>query len=146
VSGYYDRSGKYRRPGSTGSTSRRGSEGWWTYAAARPANRIGISPELPAARTVGWNIAFITAEAAGCAVAHYACGVPWWQLAAGFAAVLALGVAAFAYVVTIATPRALARHHARLRSHALGYGAAVPPRPVRSSARTADTTGTGRAA
>ena len=97
---------------------------------------------------VGWNVAFIVAEAIGCAVAHYACGVPWWQLAAGFAAVLALGGAAFAYVALVATPRALRRHHARLRSHAIQsqtgpQSRAVPQAQVSSPART---TGEGRAA
>jgi hypothetical protein len=49
--GYYDRSGKYHRPGST---SRYG--GWWTYAAGRPSNGIGIGLELPPGRAVAYNI------------------------------------------------------------------------------------------
>src|SRR4051812_48134570 len=49
--GYYDRSGKYHRPGSI---SRYG--GWWTYAAGRPSNGIGIGLELPPGRAVAYNI------------------------------------------------------------------------------------------
>jgi hypothetical protein len=49
--GYYDRSGKYHHPGST---SRYG--GWWTYAAGRPSNGIGIGLELPPGRAVAYNI------------------------------------------------------------------------------------------
>jgi hypothetical protein len=49
--GYYDRSGKYHCPGSI---SRYG--GWWTYAAGRPSNGIGIGLELPPGRAVAYNI------------------------------------------------------------------------------------------
>src|SRR3954447_11501418 len=102
--GYYDRTGKYHRPGSA---SRHG--GWWTYAAPRPSNGIGIGLELPRGRAIAWNVAFIAAEATGALIAHIAFGVAWWQLAAGFTAVLVLGVALFVYVITVATPRATRR-------------------------------------
>jgi hypothetical protein len=49
--GYYDRSGKYHRPGSA---SRYG--GWWTYAAGRPSNGIGIGLELPPGRAIAYNV------------------------------------------------------------------------------------------
>jgi hypothetical protein len=145
VSGYYDRTGKYHRPGST---SRSG--GWWTYAAPRPSNAIGISPELPTGRAVAWNVMFVAVEVIGAAAAHVAFGVSWWQLAAGLAAVLVLGGALLAYVVLIGTPRALRRRQALLRAHL----ANPRPRPddetsagtSATRATTTNTTGTGRAA
>src|SRR3954465_4315253 len=99
--GYYDRTGKYHRPGGG---SRHG--GWWTYAAPRPSNGIGITHELPTGRMIAWNVAFAAAEAIGVMVAHLAFGVAWWQIAAGFVAVLLLGGVLLAYAITVATPRA----------------------------------------
>jgi hypothetical protein len=49
--GYYDRSGKYHRPGTS---SRYG--GWWTEAAHRSSNGIGIGLELPPGRALAYNI------------------------------------------------------------------------------------------
>ncbi len=111
---------------------------------------MGISPELPTWRAVAWNVGFVAVEAIGAAAAHVAVGVSWWQLAAGFAAVLAFGGALLAYVVLIGTPRALRRHEALLRAHL----ANPRPRPVdepsagtsATRATTTNTTGTGRAA
>ena len=33
--------------------------GWWTYAAPRRTNGIGMTPELPTGRAVAWNAAFV---------------------------------------------------------------------------------------
>jgi hypothetical protein len=142
VSGYYDRSGRYHRPG-----SHSWREGWWTYAAPRASNGIGIGLELPSGRAVGWNVAFVAAEVLGAVVVHVAFGVAWWQLVASFAGVLVLGGALLAYAVLVATPRALRRHEALLRAHLTG------PRLLAGEAGSAATTttstagdGTGRAA
>jgi len=111
VSGYYDRTGKYHRPG-----SHSWREGWWTHSVPRPSNGVGISPELPSGRAVGWNVAFVAAEVLGSVIVHVTFGVAWWQLGAVFAAVLVIGAALLAYVVLIATPRAQRRHEALLRA------------------------------
>jgi hypothetical protein len=63
--GYYDRSGKYHRPGST---SRYG--GWWTYAAGRPSNGIGIGLELPPGRAVAYNVIGVIWLTAGGVLAY----------------------------------------------------------------------------
>lgn len=93
TAGYYDRSGRYHRPGSAT------REGWWAYAAPRASNRIGISLELPPGRAVGWNVAFFGAEALGAVAVHVLYGIEWWQLAAAFGTVLAVAVALFAFAV-----------------------------------------------
>ena len=93
---------------------------------------------------------FVAAQAVGAAAAHFASGVAWRRLAAGFAAALAFGGALLAYVVLISTPRALRRHQAPPRAHL----ANPRPRPddetsagtSATRATTTNTTGTGRAA
>lgn len=73
--------------------------GWWTYAAPRVSNGIGIALELPPARAVAWNVVFVLTEAVGVLAAHYVFGVSWWQLAAGVATVLGGGAALLTYVI-----------------------------------------------
>jgi hypothetical protein len=81
--GYYDRSGKYHRPGSA---SRYG--GWWTYAAGRPSNGIGIGLELPPGRAIAYNVIGLIWLTAGGVLAYRWVSLPctclplprclWW--------------------------------------------------------------------
>jgi hypothetical protein len=100
--------------------------------------------ELPRGRAIAWNVAFIAAETIGAVVAHIAFGVAWWQLGAGLAAVLLLGVALLVYVVTIATPRANRRHKAQLRAHVSTRQ--FPAGDPSSAGQSTNTSHTGRAA
>jgi hypothetical protein len=143
--GYYDRTGRYHRAGSASRTG-----GWWSYAAPRPSNGIGITPELPRGRAVTWNVALVAVEVIGAVTAHFVFGVGWWQLVASFAAVLVLGGGLLIYGITGATPRALRRHEALLHGHLASSrlrpddGGSVGTSATRTT--TTNTTSTGRAA
>jgi hypothetical protein len=85
--GYYDRSGKYHHPGST---SRYG--GWWTYAAGRPSNGIGIGLELPPGRAVAYNIIGLIWLTAGGVLAHREGVLALYLSALAVLSVVGLGV------------------------------------------------------
>jgi hypothetical protein len=125
VSGYYDRSGRYHRPGSS---SRSG--GWWTYAAPRPSNGIGIGLEIPSGRACAWNVALLAWGVVGTFVARHL-GATWAELALGAAGVVVIGGAVLAYGIGVATPRAARRHRALLRAHSVtGQEQAVKATPA----------------
>ena len=84
----------------------------------RRKNRIGITDELPRWRTIGWNIVFVAVEASLICWAHFSAGVSWTAIGLGLGGVTVAGVALFAYVALVGTPRAIRRHHAQLRAYA----------------------------
>src|SRR3954468_24424078 len=92
--GCYGRDGKYiapRAPREGGSSVK--VPGIVLLPSYRRKNGIGITAELPSWRSVGWNVALIAVEACLVYWAHFAVGVAWTTLGAGFTAVAVLGVA-----------------------------------------------------
>jgi hypothetical protein len=116
MTGYYRRNGRYITA-RTSSSSRLRSSGLVVLPNERRKNCIGISDELPAPRSIAWNVAFLGFEGCLIAWAHFVVGVSWSTIAAGFAAVVAFGVALITYALKVYTPRATRRHRELLESY-----------------------------
>src|SRR3954466_13698345 len=113
--GYYRRDGRFVPPASTLRPTRRREQGIVLLPSNRRKNRIGITDELPRWRMIGWNIVFVALEASLICWAHFSAGVSWTAIGLGLGGVTVAGVALFAYVALVGTPRAIRRHHAQLR-------------------------------
>jgi len=135
MTGYYRRDGRYIEASPSGSSRVRAS-GLVVLPSERRKNGIGISNELPTWRSIAWNVVFLGFE--GCLIiwAHFVVGVAWSTIGAGFAIVIAFGIALITYAVKVHTPRAIRRHHELLRSFQAAAAAhdevvdrQSPPRP-----------------
>ena len=58
---------------------------------------------------------FVAVEAGLICWAHFSAGVSWTAIGLGLGGVTVAGVALFAYVALVGTPRAIRRHHALLQ-------------------------------
>src|SRR3954451_23482321 len=127
MTGYYRRDGRFVTARTSSSSPARGrvrSSGLVVLASQRRKNRIGISDELPAWRSIAWNVAFLGFE--GCLIgwAHFVVGVSWSTIGVGLAAVVAFGIALITYAVKVHTPRAIRRHQELLQSYRAAAAAA----------------------
>ncbi len=124
MTGYYRRDGRYIAA-RTSSSSRVRASGLVVLPSERRKNGIGISNELPAWRSIVWNVAFLSLEGCLIAWAHFVVGVAWTTIGAGLAAVIAFGIALITYAVKVHTPRAIRRHHELLESYRTAAAAAT---------------------
>ena len=116
MTGYYRRDGRYVTA-RVSSSRRVRSSGLVVLPSERRKNGIGIGDELPAWRSIAWNVVFLGVE--GCLIgwAHFVVGVSWSTIGAGLAAVVAFGIALITYVVKVYTPRAIRRQQDLLESY-----------------------------
>src|SRR3954462_9434530 len=68
-----------------------------------------------------WNVLFVVVEAGLISWAHFVVGVSWAAIGLGLGTVMVLGAGLAAYVVLVATPRAIGRHRAMLRAHLVAH-------------------------
>src|SRR3954451_6639590 len=123
MTGYYPRDGPYIAAGASGS-SRVRPLGLVVLPSGRRKNGIGISEELPAWRSIAWNVAFLGVEACLIGWAHFVVGVSWSTIGAGLATVVVLGIALITYTVKVRTRKTIRRHRELLQSYLTAQAAA----------------------
>jgi hypothetical protein len=83
----------------------------------RSKNGIGITAEVPAWRSIAWNVLFVAVEVGLICWAHVVVGVSWTSIGLALGGVAVLGAGLVRYVVLVGAPRAIRRHHALLQAH-----------------------------